>query len=390
LLLGALSDADERLPGFLDLPTPDDGHENRTGQVIGGWSHTFGDRNVASAAAAYLRTKDDFDVFSLGPRIGLTTKQDIYFAGASHALGIGPVTLRYGAEGSWADAMSLLDIGDVTRTETSVSHGLAYADVLARVGDRFAFEAGAKGVRLGEDADETDLLPQIGAAFSPFENHWLRAAYIESLELPTALTLSPVTTLGMAPQLAPFDFGGEADSAILRWDAEWHPRLFTSVEYQHQELEDLSFAIPDTLASVDVPEGRIDRVTGTANLWLGGGFGAFASLAYADSENRTPGDAGEPLPFVPETLARFGLTFAHPSRVKLSVMQTLVADRWGDTDGTTLDDFALTDASLNWEPLDRHIAFDFGVFNLFDEQFELAPNVPGWSRTVAGSFTARF
>jgi hypothetical protein len=208
--------------------------------------------------------------------------------------------------------------------------------------------------------------------------------------LPNPLTLAPVATVGLVPNQAAIDFAGEAETLAARWDAEWTAHLFTAIEYQRQDLKDLSLGIPHTVDSVDVARAEIDRLSATANLWLGGGFGAFASVAWADSESRSGPGRGEDVPFVPETVTRAGLTWAHPSRVKLGLTQTFVSERAGDFEGTKLDDFALTDATLNWEPLDRHVAFDLGVFNIFDEAFEIAPDIPGWRRTVTARFTSRF
>jgi len=41
-------------------------------------------------------------------------------------------------------------------------------------------------------------------------------------------------------------------------------------------------------------------------------------------------------------------------------------------------------------PVAWHTAFELAAYNLLDEEFEVAPSVPGWGRTFTGSLKLRF
>ena len=58
--------------------------------------------------------------------------------------------------------------------------------------------------------------------------------------------------------------------------------MFTAVDYQHQDSTSFRWRCRHRPRQLDLSQGRIDRVAATANLWIGGGIGAFATLAYAD------------------------------------------------------------------------------------------------------------
>ena len=101
------------------------------------------------------------------------------------------------------------------------------------------------------------------------------------------------------------------------------------------------------------------------------------------------------MPFVAERFARAGITFVHPSRLRLTVAQTFLGDLTsatplGDFVGLKLDDYWTTDASVTWETPDRRLVLGLTVLNLFDNEYEVLAKLPGQGRTVAASVKARF
>lgn len=271
--------------------------------------------------------------------------------------------------------------------------GLAYIDALYEVSPDFKLEAGLYGVYLhGGAVDEQRLDPRLGAAWTPVEGHYLRAAYFTEGAALGNSSLAPVGVLGLQANQTGLAATGHADTFAARWDAEWTPFLFTALDYQHQDLDGLSIGIPASAATIDLSEGRIDRVGATANLWLGHGLGAFASYAHSTSEDRDPLSPGfgGPLPFVAEETARLGLTFVHTSNVKLTLAATHIGERTGDVAGTPLSAYWTADAFLTYEPFDKRFQFTLAAYNLFDTEFEVAPNTPGWGPSVLGSFKVRF
>jgi hypothetical protein len=248
--------------------------------------------------------------------------------------------------------------------------------------------------RISSDSSELDSAkfdPRLGAAFSPFEGQWLRAAYRYDTQLPLGTTLSPLSTVGLIPNPLPTTTGSRIETAALRWDAEWSSQFFTAVEYQRQEVRGLDLPIGSSSESIALERARIDRLAATANLWLGYGIGVFATVGIADSENLTDGtNRGQAVPFIAERFARFGATFVHPSRLKLTVAQNFIGDRTGTLGGRPLEDFWTTDAALTWETPDRRLLIGLTALNLFDNDYELAQTIAGPGRTVAASIKARF
>ncbi len=380
-----------------------------------GWSHTFAYRNVVNAAyfATDVKQSSSEDILSFvtfggGPvPIGLreydvAAEQQSHVGAVNHALGIGDLTLRYGVEGGTigiARTERLYENPPDDETVVSqafeVDFGRAYVDALYEFAPNLKAQAALFGTWFGGPYDTERLEPRLGIAWEPIHGHWLRGAYSRESEALTSTTLAPVTVVGLQPNAAPLDVGGYVDTFAARWDAEWTHRFFTSVDYQHQDFYGLSIPVPGSLFPIGTADGyqngRIDRVAATANVHLGHGFGLFGTAAWSDSENRTPGAFfASALPFVPELSGRTGVTFVHPSNLKVTLSATYVGERVGDAVGTVLNDYWTADANLTWEPLDKRFALELAGYNLFDENFDVATATPGWGRSFVGTFKVRF
>ena len=128
-----------------------------------------------------------------------------------------------------------------------------YADAFWRPSDRFEAQAGVQRTSIEH---RTDVIRRrrsrraSASACRPFEGHWLRAAYRRDGDLPVAFTLAPVTTVGLVPNALPSSLGGHTNTLALRWDAEWSPHVFTAVEYQRQDLQNLSLPIANTFDGI--------------------------------------------------------------------------------------------------------------------------------------------
>lgn len=403
--------------------------ESQTTNAGLGWSHTFGYENILNGALLYSENKsrtttsfqvDDAALFPLpDPDIipfvdgteDLSSKT--YIAALSHSIGTGPLTWRYGIEGGWIDASSttfselhdlvplaLIIPGTTDGPNTSsntVDIGRAYIDVLHEITPNLKGEYALFATRMeGQGLDVSRLEPRFGLAWAPTENHWLRAAFMrQGLEIGVP-TLAPIGILGLQANQYSVGFTGYADTAAFQWDAEWTDRFFTSVEYQHQELHDFSIDLPMTgLAGIDSQSygrGSIDRAAVTANVALGNGFGLSATYAYMDSENKDPATfnyRGD-LPYIPQNSGQIALTWVNEAKVKATVAANYIGERPGDQLGTKLDDYWSLDASMIWEPFDKRIALEAAAYNLLDEDFEVAPGVPGWGRAFKGSLKIRF
>ena len=223
------------------------------------------------------------------------------------------------------------------------------------------------------------------------ETQWLRGFYREDTQFASAYTLSPISTLGLQPLDLPLAIGGVTRTAAAQWDAEWSERLFTSLSYQHQTLDGISLDIPKLLGTFDTTDGVIDRVSASANVWIGGGFGAFGNVAWNWTEDQTPGTApDQALPLVPDYLTQIGMTYVSPYRFKVTVAQSFVGERLASPLAGPLEPYTTTDAAFNWKSESGSLEFDLKLLNIFDNDFELANFVPGPGRTISGRLRARF
>jgi tetratricopeptide (TPR) repeat protein len=392
--------------------------ENKTSSAGLGWSHTFGYKNVANAAIFISGSRQSSEeAATLYLDIGLPTlipvpstidgssKQTAYIGALNHTYGIGDLTLRYGLEGGTVDFEQINTttvmippiVPEVAATDIGLTVGRAYLGGLYEITPTLKLEGALFGTYLDGDVNgipyqKSRLEPRLGAAWAPVEGHWLRTAFMRETSAVNSLTLAPIGILGLQSNQAPVGLGGYSDTFAARWDAEWNSRVFTTIDYQHQEVSGLSIDIPGAFDTTDLTEGRIDRVAATANVWLGGGFGAFATYAYTSSQNKDPTSFGfgEALPYIPEHSARLGVTWVNPANFKVTLAATYVGTRAGDVTGTPLDSYWTADAFATWEPFDKRFEFELAAYNLFDEKFDVATSVPGWGRSFVGSLKVRF
>lgn len=381
-----------------------------------GWSHSFSDRNVFTAALFANRGSDrrysdaisaDAPPVIVGRSQWERNRTDGVVAALGHTLGLGDLTLRYGFEaqdgrqigqrfgsGFFYNVQTdeFLPVYINERTDTRFQANRLYADLFWRPSDSFEAQAGVErtSIDIERQPDAHQVSPKVGIGVSPFEGQWLRAAYRQDGLLPLAFTLAPVTTVGLVPNALPLGLGGKTDTLALRWDAEWSPHVFTAVEYQRQDVEGLDLSTPGLFESLSIGKARIERLAATANLWLGHGIGVFGTVGRVSSDIRSDEDPGGDVPFVAGNFARAGLTFVHPSRLKFTLAGTFVGDLRGDLSNQRLDDYWTADAAVTWETPDRRLLLGLSVLNLFDQAYLLAPNIPGPSRTVAASVKARF
>lgn len=378
-----------------------------------GWSHTFGHRNVLSAAVSATRADQDNSIASvtviptpLGPitlpaTLKVSGEETVVKAGLAQMLGLGPVTLRFGAEGGESRGSSRLDritydpiFPDGRLRETLYEAdetrrlGRIWLDATADLSDRLQVEGALFGTYLEGAPDETVLAPRLGFAWTPVEGHWLRLGWLRERPGLESNTLAPIGLLGLdAIDLPPAT--GQVDAAIARWDAEWTPRFFTAAEYQHLEIEDLSIAFAGGLDPLRAPTARMEQIELSANLWIAGGFGVFGAAARNWSEADLPGGDGA-IPFVPDVSARFGITHVNPRRFSVTLAETYLGERPSQISDETLAAAWTTDLTGSWVSESRRFEVSAGIYNLFDADYEIAPGVAGVGRTLTATLQARF
>ncbi len=401
----------------LDYPTTslDNLLDDKADRFLSGvaWSHTFGYRNIANAALFF----SDRDVVEnekvSASRVGLPDlatsrseeKQKTYIAAINHLYGDGDFTWRYGIEGGVVRSDSSFDIFDpfamrvgsnntpfIGSGSTSAAQTVAkaYIDTIYEITPDLKAE-GALFARYIEDANDGNirLEPKLGIAWAPAEGHWLRAAAMrDGLNFDVA-TLAPIGIVALQPNQLRFGAEGYADTLAFRWDAEWNNWLFTALDYQHQEVRELSLNVPLYPINLDYAKVGLDRVAATANFAIGHGFGLSLAAAHteADVRENTVNQLDELL-FVPDNTGQVALTWVNTANVKATIAANYIGSR--PAGGVTLDDFWTLDASLQWEPFDKQIEVDLAAFNLLDEDFELRSGLPGWGPTFKGTVKVRF
>ncbi|MCV3735946.1 FecR domain-containing protein [Rhizobium sp. TRM96647] len=385
-----------------------------------GWSHTISFENVVNAAFFYGDVQGrDLQTLTLDggePGYGrMDARQTSYIGAVNHTIATGNLTWRYGLEGGIIDAQA--HQAGVGSAKSRIDYGRLYVDVLHDIDASLQAEYGLFGTYAdGDGVDTRRLDPRLGVAYAPADGHWLRAAYIAQSYDFDVNTLAPVSTVGLQPNQIGLNIDGDIDTIAARWDAEWNDRLFTAVDFQHQNLDGFGIAYPNIWQYLLAPgplalsDGRLDRVSATANIHLGNGFGLSGTLAYIDSENQDPSslDKGSSLPFVPEWAGQVALTWVNEANVKATLAANYIGTRLGNetflvsNEGTAdpADDrylfpqdlaaFWTLDASVTWEPFDKRVEMSLAAFNLLDEDFEVATGIPGWGRSFKGTLKVRF
>jgi hypothetical protein len=386
--------------------------ETRLGRAGLGWSHSFGWHNVVEAAVfateVEQQTEETGVIASLeaGAVLGIRnlaadTSQSTRMAALGWRYGRGPWVLRTGVEAGRVEASRTQEnttilgpVPDVTREGWRADFDVtrAWADLTWEVSPTLAVEAGALATRFSGDRDVSRVDPRIGVSWRPAERHWLRAAWIADTAGTGDATLAPIGVVALQANRMPLDPGGRSETAILRWDAEWSDRVFTTLDVQRQRFTDISVPVPTGLDWIDIAEGRLDRIAATVNVKLPQGFGLFATVARSESENLDRANAmyGESLPFVPDSAARLGLTWVHPANLRASLSANWIGSRIGDETGQRVDGVWTTDLAAIWESEDQRLVAELKAWNLFDEHFEVAPQIEGWGRTVEASLKIRF
>lgn len=404
VLFGNRTRVDTDYPGQTFAPTPFDRSSVTNAALGGGWSHTFGERNVVQAFIVGNANDTDLQIDledAIGPyRVNDNASQDTLTGGLGQMIGVGPLTARFGAEASRYDLDQTVVFTDlitnlVFQTDQVSSEGRAvraYADATLDVTSRLKVEAGVFPTWFDDDTINDRINPRVGAAFAPFDGQWLRAFYREDTQLPSDYTLAPLSTVGLQPLDLPIVIGGVTRTTGAQWDAEWSDRFFTSLGYQHQQFDGLSLDIPKLVgASFDVTSGTIDRFSASGNVWIGGGLAAFGTFVWNESEDRTPffGTGGD-VPLIPQYQAHVGFTYVSPWRFKVTVAQSFVGERVGNPVDYELEPYTTTDMALNWKSDAGNLELDLKLLNLFDNDFELVNYVPGPGRSIIGRLKARF
>lgn len=421
-------------------------NENRS--LFALWSHEFGYRNLLTIAGAIGSQDQDTILQTVNsivplPDSFLESDGSFRYISANYARGFGPVDLRIGAEYSDIrldelrgnfnfDNPAAGRVVNGNPFRVSVEEFRAYADIRYQASEALVLQGQLEFVSGESLATQVGAVNQpnpdsfsrfnwrIGGSFEPVEGQWLRAAHVRENNSLFDFSFRPVAVVGLKPNTAPNFRLSRSDSTIVRWDAEWSSRFFTSVEYQAQDHEAVRYFIPDLPVDIFGNPVSLDRVSVQANYWLGHNIGLRASYAYTDSDitgtfitganasqalgggfacstadgpfaNICLFEQGDQLPFVPGHFARGSIVWSlpAPTRLRAELSGSYIGNQTDDL-GDSTENVTVFDLRLKWEPRDRHVIVDLALLNLFDKQYESATGVVAPRFTVLAGLGFRF
>lgn len=422
------------LDGTFDL---EEDRETERNFLFGLYNHEFGYRDQLTIGGGFGRSQLDVITLNIsnlrpfGDQLSQSRSTFSYLS-ANYAKGFGPLDLRVGGE--WSDVRTRAlntafdfeqDIADPNlvpnRLDDRTKEARAYLDLRYHPIEPLVLQAQLEIIARTIAGDTSHPLNfRFGVSYEPIEGHWLRAAFLRQSRGLFDFSFRPAAVVGLQANSVPSFRQSRNDSVIVRWDAEWSDRLFTTIEYQDQQLEAVQYAIPDLPVDITGFPVSVKRISGEANLWLGGNIGLRASYAYTDSSiegdfvsgdnvNQAIGpsfgcataglgftfgctyELGDQLPFVPGHFARASLVWSLPApiRLKATISGSYIGGQSDDI-RLPIDDVTLVDARLEWEPLDRRLALNLSLLNLLDKQYDSATSVAAPRFTVVAGAKVRF
>jgi tetratricopeptide (TPR) repeat protein len=425
ILYAAYDRERDEFPGTVTAPRDNGRMEGDSITAIGLYAHEFGRESILTLGGGILTgdrylVREDKAFFADLPllfdvRYTERSESETWFGFANYTIGLGDLELSGGLDyltshnpQYYARRLSYPRLGEQTDDLGFTSETEQYRFYIdGRYVPANGLELQAQVARARSRSDgageaRTDL--SLGIAYEPFAGHWLRAAYIDATTLNMPVTMAPTRVVSLRPNDAPTGAGGSAESIVARWDAEWTPHIFTSVEYQHQRFDALSFGRPNFIQpipnlateffhgsqSIDVGRSSLDRISVTGNFWLTGNLGVNAVYSYSDSRVEEARGTSGAIPFLPKHFAQAGITWTHPSRIKLNAYAAYVGSRRTELNGARDGDHLTANAELEWQFSDKRFQLNAGLYNMFDADVELTPDVPNYGRTLALTLQARF
>jgi hypothetical protein len=162
----------------------------------------------------------------------------------THLIDIEGVTLRYGVEGQLTKGQTTLF--GILGSDGDAIAGRAYLDAATEIATDLNLQIGAYVSHFEADAgDAKTRFDRASVCPAACGGQWLRLGRQDST-LGLGASLAPDATVGLVPFATPTADGGKLQTVAARWDAEWTDRFFTSVEYQHQEIDDYAVTFTDT------------------------------------------------------------------------------------------------------------------------------------------------
>jgi iron complex outermembrane receptor protein len=275
------------------------------------------------------------------------------------------------------------------------------------------------------ELSSTNFSPKASLSFDPNKDWNVTASFGEAYRYPTVTELyQNVVVGGVAtfanPFLAPeHDFTGE-----LNVERKWNDgrvRLTLFKEKTFNAIISQTNLVTNPVTQAQTPTTTISNVDAIRmqgvelsaekdNVGIKG-LQLFGSVTYVDSRILSdPGWAGlDPLnpvpkkfttvvgkrvPFVPDWRSKFGVTYRPNESWAYTVAARYSGKQYSTLDNTDIiphvygafDNFFVVDMKVHYNAT-RNFAFDFGIDNLFNQQYFLFHPFPGRTFVLAGKYT---
>ncbi|MBP1065006.1 iron complex outermembrane receptor protein [Bradyrhizobium diazoefficiens] len=260
----------------------------------------------------------------------------------------------------------------------------------------------------------TNFSPKASLSFDPNKDWNITANFGEAYRYPTVtelyqnITVNGVTYLAN-PLLSPEqDFTGELNLE-RRW-VDGRVRLTVFGERTNNALISQSTTVTDASGAQSVQTAisnvaaiRMQGVELSADKdnVLIAGLQVFGSVTYVDSRIISDPSwkgattvVGKRVPYVPDWRAKFGVTYRPNENWAYTVAARYSGKQYSTLDNTdrishvygAFDNFFVVDLKMHYNAT-KNFAFDFGIDNLFNEQYFLFHPFPGRTFVLAGKYT---
>lgn len=270
--------------------------------------------------------------------------------------------------------------------------------------------------------NSTNFSPKASLSFDPNKDWNITANFGEAYRYPTVTELYQNVTIGGVATFAnPFlkpeqDFTGELNIERKWTDGRVRLTLFSErtnnaiISQTNLVTNPVSGAQTPTTVVSNVDAIRMQGVELSAekdNLFVTG-LQLFGSVTYVDSKiladaswagvnpltNLPTTVVGKRVPYVPDWRAKIGMTYRPNESWAYTVAARYSGKQYSTLDNTDIvshvygafDNFFVVDMKIHYNAT-ANFAFDFGIDNIFNEQYFLFHPFPGRTFVLAGKYT---
>jgi iron complex outermembrane receptor protein len=270
--------------------------------------------------------------------------------------------------------------------------------------------------------NSTNFSPKASLSYDPNKDWNITANFGEAYRYPTVTELYQNVNSGgnvflANPRLAPEqDFTGELN--IERHWSDGRVRLTVFAERTNDALISQTNTVTNAVTGAQSLQTSVSNVaairmqgvelSAEKDNVLVKGLQLFGSVTYVDSRIlsdpnwagtnpvtlRPDTVVGKRVPFVPDWRAKFGVTYRPNESWAYTVAARFSGKQYSTLDNTDIiphvfgafDNYFVVDMKIHYNAT-RNFAFDFGIDNLFDEQYFLFHPFPGRTYVLAAKYT---